>query len=210
MHFPHSETQHPISIAIHPRPWQLFEISKNGQSYFSNIFQYGELLSVPESWQGGVADITHWAGCFKASSNTLFCNNVCKFPFLNSALIYSFIVLFLNTVLIFSWSTKLMLGCARSHWHQSPASCSMLLLVAISSAHVIPCPSHRVVFLKYFSKYCIWLKLWLNFRSRSSHVFLFFLKGGSLWFSQESSGRRQIFAPHWWREGRRSGIGSGA
>ena len=73
--------------------------------------------------------------------------------------------------LIFSWSTKLTLGCARSHWHQSPASCSMLLVAAISSAHVIPCPSHRVVFLNIFKLFFreFWLKLWLNFRRSSSH-----------------------------------------
>ena len=57
---------------------------------------------MPGSLQGGVADVTHWAGCFKASNNILFCNNLCKFLFLNSALIHSFIFLFLNSVLIFS------------------------------------------------------------------------------------------------------------
>ena len=40
MHFLHSEAQHPISIAIHARSWQQFEILNNGQSYFQIIWIY--------------------------------------------------------------------------------------------------------------------------------------------------------------------------
>ena len=125
-----------------------------------------ERLARPRLWVGQSSVQNVCDTCFALATRLIYAD--CKFLSLNSALIYSFIFFFLSSVLIFSWSTKLTLGCARSHWHQSPASCSMLLVAAISSAHVIPCLSRRVCISNIFFR-DIWLKLWLNFRRSSSH-----------------------------------------
>ena len=142
----------------------------------------------------------------KCQVTFLFCNNLCKFPILNSVLVYSFIFLFLNSVLILSWSTKLTLDCARSHWHQSPASCYMLLLAQVPmSSHVHPTELYLKIHIFFENVWLTW-----NFGSIFAGTpAMFCFNGGSLWFSKESSGRSKICAPHRRREGRRSGSGSG-
>ena len=142
-------------------------------------------LARPRLWvgQSSVQDVCDT--CFALATRLIYAD--CKFLSLNSALIYSFIfchVLIFEFRLIFSWSTKLTLGCASSHWHQSPASCYMLLLAAISSAHAIPCLCRRVVFQTYFFEIFDW-----NF--------------GSIFEGAPATPQRR-------REGRRSGVGSGA
>ena len=135
----------------------------------------------------------------------LFCNNLCKFPILNSVLIYSFIFFF--------WIP---------FWFCLDQPNSLLIVhvhIDISLRQVViccsslKCPCHPMS----VPQSCIWRYIffrdvWLTWNFGSIFAgtpAMFCFNGGSLWFSEESSGRRKIFAPQRGREGRRSGIGSG-